>query len=90
MVKPEWDFKGGESMEMAIERFKTDAIPEFLNRIVKEAKTDHFMVIYPLPPAPSQYFICLPQSDYPHPECLREEVLLDLLHRGVQEGKEGM
>ena len=46
MVKPEWDFKGGESMEMAIERFKTEAIPEFLNRIVKEAKTDHFMVIY--------------------------------------------
>ena len=49
MVEPQWDFKGGESFEAAIERYKTGAIPEFLDLIVREAKVDNYMVIYPPP-----------------------------------------
>ena len=52
MVEPKWDFQGGEDLEAAIDRYKTEAIPEFLDLIVKEAQTDDFQVRYtPLPSA---------------------------------------
>lgn len=61
MVEPKWDFQGGEDLEAAIDRYKTEAIPEFLDLIVKEAQTDDFQVRYtPLPSALSQYLICFP------------------------------
>ena len=47
MVEPEWDFEGGESLDGAIDRYKTEAIPKFLDLIVEEAKMDHYMVIHP-------------------------------------------
>ena len=47
MVEPEWDFEGAESLDGAIERYKTEAIPKFLDLIVEEAKMDHYMVIHP-------------------------------------------
>ena len=50
MVEPKWDMEGGESLEAAIDRYKTEAIPKFLDLIVKEAKTDNYMVKNPLLP----------------------------------------
>ena len=57
MVEPKWDMEGGESLEAAIDRYKTEAIPKFLDLIVKEARTDNYMVKNPLLPPPTHYLI---------------------------------